>query len=48
MLGEVVLAVGLSCYSQWQGESYAFDKVDEENVPSFVTIAIVMTPEMEN
>jgi hypothetical protein len=46
-LAEVVLAMGLSCHSQWQERSYAFDKVNEESVPSFVRIAIVMKLEME-
>ena len=46
-MAEVVLAMGLSCHSQWQERSYAFDKVNEENLPSFVRIAIVMTLEME-
>jgi hypothetical protein len=46
-LAEVVLAMDLSCHSQWQESSYAFDIVDEGNLPSFVRIAIVMTLEME-
>ena len=47
MLAEVVLPMGLSYHSQWQKRSYAFDIVNEENLPSFVRIAIVMTLEME-
>lgn len=47
MLAEVVLAMGLSCRSQWQERSYAFDKVIGGNLPSSVRIAIVMTLEME-
>jgi hypothetical protein len=40
----VVLAVDLSCHSRWL---YAFDRVNEENAPNIVRIAIMMTLEME-